>query len=127
MRSGLLSAAFVTCSVLLAGPALAQGVKIGILNDQSGVYADYGGKYSVEAAKMAVEDFGGKVDGRPIEIIFADHLNKADVGANMARQWVETAQRLVEHQQLRPKRERSRKRRFHARAVRQLANLAIGR
>src|SRR5947209_13300371 len=74
-----------------AGPAAAQQpVKIGVLNDQSGLYADLTGMGSVHAARMAVEDFGGKVAGRPIEIIFADHLNKADVGANMARQWVDT-------------------------------------
>src|ERR1700721_809177 len=58
MKSGMLPAAVAACSLLLAIPASAQVVKIGILNDQSGVYADYGGKYSVEAAKMAVEDFG---------------------------------------------------------------------
>ena len=51
-------------------------VKIGILNDQSGVYADFGGKWSVEAAKMAVEDFGGKVQGAQIDVIDADHQNK---------------------------------------------------
>jgi branched-chain amino acid transport system substrate-binding protein len=74
-----------------AGPALAQQpVKIGVLNDQSGLYADLTGMGSVNAARMAVEDFGGKAAGRPVEIIFADHLNKADVGANMARQWVDT-------------------------------------
>lgn len=62
-------------------------VKIGILNDQSGVYADFGGKWSVEAAKMAAEDFGGKVLGAPIEIVSADHQNKPDVASNIARQW----------------------------------------
>ena len=62
-------------------------VKIGILNDQSGVYADFGGKGSVEAAKMAVEDFGGKVLGAPIEVVNADHQNKPDVASNIARQW----------------------------------------
>src|SRR3954451_9130026 len=62
-------------------------VKIGVLNDQSGVYADYGGKWSVEAAKMAVEDFGGKVLGVPVEIVSADHQNKPDIGSNIARQW----------------------------------------
>ena len=56
MKSGLLAAVAAGC-LLLAAPASAQGVKIGILNDQSGVYADYGGKYSLEAAKMAIEDF----------------------------------------------------------------------
>ena len=67
-------------------------VKIGILNDQSGVYADFGGKSSVEAAKMAVEDFGGKVLGAPIEIVDADHQNKPDVASNIARQWYDTQQ-----------------------------------
>ena len=64
MRLGLWSTAVAACSLLLAVPASAQGVKIGILNDQSGVYADYGGKYSFEAAKMAVEDFGGRCSAR---------------------------------------------------------------
>ena len=49
----------------------AQGVKIGILNDQSGVYADYGGKGSIEAAKMAIEDFGGSVLGQKIDLVTA--------------------------------------------------------
>jgi branched-chain amino acid transport system substrate-binding protein len=62
-------------------------VKIGILNDQSGVYADFGGKWSVEAAQMAVADFGGKVLGVPIEIVSADHQNKPDVASNLARHW----------------------------------------
>src|ERR1700755_1478507 len=75
--------------LLLAGPASAQGVKIGILNDQSGVYADYGGKYSVEAARMAVEDFGGTVLGQKIEVISADHQNKPDLGVSIARRWYE--------------------------------------
>ncbi len=65
-------------------------VKIGILNDQSGVYADFGGKWSVEAARMAVEDFGGKVLNAPIEIINADHQNKPDVASGIARQWYDT-------------------------------------
>src|SRR6478672_10065384 len=87
MKSGLLSAAVAACGLLLAAPASAQGVKIGILNDQSGVYADFGGKWSVEAARMAVEDFGGKVLNVPIEIVNADHQNKPDVASNIARQW----------------------------------------
>jgi branched-chain amino acid transport system substrate-binding protein len=88
MKLGLLA----VCALLLAGPASAQGVKIGILNDQSGVYADYGGKYSLEAAKMAIEDFGGSVLGQKIEIISADHQNKPDLAINIARQWFD-----VEH------------------------------
>ncbi len=65
-------------------------VKIGILNDQSGPYSALGGVGSVDAARMAVEDFGGTVQGAPIEIVGADHQNKADVGATIARQWYDT-------------------------------------
>lgn len=86
MKSALL-AAVATSALLLAAPAAAQGVKIGILNDQSGVYADYGGKYSVEAAKMAIEDFGGEVLGQKIEMITADHQNKPDLATSIARRW----------------------------------------
>src|SRR3989441_7582895 len=89
MKSRVLSAALAACVVLLAAPASAQGVKIGILNDQSGVYADYGGKWSFEAAKMAVEDFGGEVLGHKIEVVSADHQNKPDLGTAIARRWYE--------------------------------------
>src|ERR1700709_1625625 len=89
MRSHVLSAAVATCSLLLAGAASAQGVKIGILNDQSGVYADYGGKWSFEAAKMAIEDFGGEVLGQKVEIVSADHQNKPDLAVSIARRWYE--------------------------------------
>ena len=64
-------------------------VKIGVLNDQSGLYADLGGPGSVVAARMAVEDAGGKVLGKPVEIVVADHQNKSDVGAAIAREWFE--------------------------------------
>jgi branched-chain amino acid transport system substrate-binding protein len=88
MKSGMLPAAFAAaCGLLIAAPASAQGVKIGILNDQSGVYADYGGKYSLEAARMAVEDFGDNVLGGKIEIVSADHQNKPDLAASIARRW----------------------------------------
>jgi branched-chain amino acid transport system substrate-binding protein len=62
-------------------------VKIGVLNDQSGLYADLGGPGSVVAARMAVEDAGGAVLGKPVDVVFADHQNKADIGAAIARQW----------------------------------------
>jgi len=82
-------------AAVLAGVALSAGaagisdgkVKIGVLSDMSGLYSDSGGRGSVEAAKMAIEDFGGKVLGKPIELVFADHQNKADVGVMLARQW----------------------------------------
>ncbi len=64
-------------------------IKIGILNDQSGVYEDITGSKSVEAAKMAVEDFGGKVLDRRIEIVAADHENKVDVATGIVRKWID--------------------------------------
>lgn len=94
MRKMLLaSAAFIVAGAASAVAAPSDGkVKIGILNDQSGVYADFGGKSSVEAAKMAIEDFGGKVLGVPVEIVDADHQNKPDIASNIARQWFDTSQ-----------------------------------
>jgi branched-chain amino acid transport system substrate-binding protein len=67
-------------------------VRIGVLNDQSGLYADLGGPGSVVAARMAVEDAGGSVLGKPVEIVFADHQNKSDIGTAIARQWFEIGQ-----------------------------------
>ncbi|NKM90241.1 ABC transporter substrate-binding protein [Rhizobium leguminosarum] len=95
MRKKLIaSVAFLLASstAVLAQSATDGKVKIGILNDQSGVYADFGGKSSVEAAQMAVEDFGGKVLDVPVEIVNADHQNKADIASNIARQWYDTEQ-----------------------------------
>jgi branched-chain amino acid transport system substrate-binding protein len=65
-------------------------VKIGLLLDMSSLYADITGEGSVMAARMAVEDFGGKVLGAPIEIVSADHQNKADVASSKAREWFDT-------------------------------------
>ena len=62
-------------------------VKIGVLNDQSGLYADLGGQGSVIAAKMAVEDFTAKDKSLKVEVIFADHQNKPDVGTQIASKW----------------------------------------
>src|SRR4029434_7258286 len=76
---------------LAASPASAQisdgVIKIGVLNDQSSLYADLAGQGSVVAARMAVEDFGADKKGLKVEIIFADHQNKPDVGSQIARQW----------------------------------------
>ena len=82
-----MAAAAIAAGRLLMAEASAQGVKIGILNDQSGTFADYGGKGSVEAAKMAIEDFGGSVLGRQIELVSADHQNKPDLASAIARRW----------------------------------------
>jgi branched-chain amino acid transport system substrate-binding protein len=71
-----------------AGWAEAQvAVKIGVLNDRSGIYADLSGEGSVVAARMAVEDFGAAEKGMTVDIVSADHQNKADIGSNIARQW----------------------------------------
>ena len=64
-------------------------VKIGVLNDQSGVYADLTGEGSVIAARMAVEDFGEVAPGVRVEVVSADHQNKPDVGAEIARRWID--------------------------------------
>jgi len=87
MRTGLFK--ILTCMAILApGTSLAQeAVKVGILTDMSSIYADISGAGSVEAVKMAIEDAGGSLLGKPIEVISADHQNKADVGTNIARQW----------------------------------------
>ncbi|TDR93325.1 ABC transporter substrate-binding protein [Enterovirga rhinocerotis] len=62
-------------------------VKIGVLSEMSGVYADISGVGMVEAVKMAAEDFGGSVLGRPIEIVSADHQSKPDIASSIARRW----------------------------------------
>ena len=78
--------AFLVC---IRGTAFAQTpLRIGVLNDMSGIYADIAGPGSVTAARMAVEDFGGTVLGRPIEILVGDHQNKPDIGAVIARSMV---------------------------------------
>ncbi|AQV96067.1 ABC transporter permease [Cupriavidus necator] len=64
-------------------------VKIGYITDMSGLYADIDGPGGLEAIKMAVEDHGGKVLGKPIEILSADHQNKADIAASKAREWMD--------------------------------------
>jgi branched-chain amino acid transport system substrate-binding protein len=88
----LLSAAAMLA--LSAGAAHAQisggVVKIGILNDQSSLYADLSGQGSVLAAKMAIEDFGAAKKGIKTEVIFADHQNKPDVGSQIARKWIDS-------------------------------------
>ncbi len=64
-------------------------IRIGLLTDMSGPYSDISGQGGVEAIKLAIADVGGKINGKKIEILFADHLNKADVGASKAREWLD--------------------------------------
>ena len=82
-------AALLAAASLAAGAAQAEvtSVKIGVLNDQSGVYTDLSGPGGVDAVRMAVEDFGGSIGSAKIEIVSADHQNKADIGSSIARQW----------------------------------------
>ena len=90
--STILAAIFASALALTASPALAQDkppLKIGGILDMSSLYADITGPGSLEAAKMAAEDFGGEVLGRKIEVIAADHLNKADLAANIARDMID--------------------------------------
>src|SRR5204863_6222286 len=85
--------AILLAALLALGPATARAqisdgvIKIGVLNDQSGLYADLAGQGSVVAARMAVEDYGADKKGLKVEIIFADHQNKADVGSQIASKW----------------------------------------
>jgi len=83
----------LVAALAVAGAAQAEitggVVRLGVLNDQSSQYADFQGPGSVLAARMAVEDFGGKAGGAPVEVVFADHQNKADTGAGIARAWMD--------------------------------------
>jgi branched-chain amino acid transport system substrate-binding protein len=81
---------FLSAVLAFAGLAQAQEpIRVGVMNDQSSVYADFQGKGSVLAAQMAVEDYGGKAAGRKVEVVFADHQNKPDVGSAIARKWLD--------------------------------------
>jgi branched-chain amino acid transport system substrate-binding protein len=70
-------------------------VKIGVLADLSGVYADIGGMGSVEAVKMAIADAGGTALGAPVEVVYADSQNKADLSTSIARQWFDSGVDMI--------------------------------
>lgn len=91
MRRTVLATAAAVAASLGAAGAFAQDrpIRIGVMNDQSSVYADFQGLGSVLAAKMAVEDYGGKAAGRTVEVMSADHQNKPDVGSAIARRWID--------------------------------------
>ena len=67
----------------------AASIRIGVLNDQSGPFADLSGLGSVEAARLAIEDHGGKADSRAVELLSADHQNKPDIGSGVLRKWLD--------------------------------------
>lgn len=85
----------VVAAALLGGTISAQAqnsnkpIKIGVLSDMSSLYADQAGLGSVEAAKMAIEDAGGKIGDRPIEVLSADHQHKTDVATTIVRHWID--------------------------------------
>jgi branched-chain amino acid transport system substrate-binding protein len=94
MKTSAIAFAFAALAGFASGTAHAQisddVVKIGVLSDMSSLYADGTGHGSLVAAQMAAADFGGKVKGKPIEVIGADHQNKPDIGSNIARTWYDT-------------------------------------
>lgn len=85
---------FAAGALLAAGSAAAQTppVKIGVLNDRSGIYADFAGEGSVVGARMAVEDFRKAHPDMKVEVVSADHQNKADIGSSIARKWYDEEQ-----------------------------------
>ena len=96
MKRGMFRAVLLAglSAVALASQAQAAtlsngGVKIGVLTDLSGTYSAIAGQGSVVAAQMAIEDFGGKIDGKAIEVVSADHQNKPDIASAVARKWIE--------------------------------------
>ncbi|RQO57433.1 ABC transporter permease [Variovorax sp. KBW07] len=90
-RTLIASACIAATCFVAAGAAQAQDkVKIGFITDMSSLYADVEGKNGAIAIQMAIDDFGGKVNGMPIELLQADHQNKADIAASKAREWIDT-------------------------------------
>jgi branched-chain amino acid transport system substrate-binding protein len=93
--AALAATAAMSLGLALSAPVHASGisdgvVRLGLLLDMAGPYSDIGGAGSVLAARMAVEDFGGTVLGKPIEVIYADHQNKPDIASTKAREWFDT-------------------------------------
>jgi len=87
-RRAIAAAAAGCVLALLSQGALAQDkVRIGFITDMSSVYADVDGKGGALALQMAIDDFGGKLLGKPVELMVADHQNKADLAASKAREW----------------------------------------
>ncbi len=87
LTSLLVAAALATLATGASSQVSDGVIKIGVMNDMSGLYADIAGPGSVTAAKMAVEDFGAAAKGMKVEVVFADHQNKPDVGSTVARTW----------------------------------------
>jgi branched-chain amino acid transport system substrate-binding protein len=89
LRTHILVAALLACCSIASAHAAADKVVIGDIDDMSGLYADVIGQGGIEAAKMAIEDFGGSVLGNKIELLTSDHQNKPDLGAQKFREWAD--------------------------------------
>jgi branched-chain amino acid transport system substrate-binding protein len=89
VRVGTLTVVFTIFYCSQIGAQTSGVVRIGVMNDMAGVYADDQGPGSVLGAQLAVEDHGGRAAGRNVEVLSADHQNKTDLGAAIARRWVE--------------------------------------
>ncbi|MCP1575520.1 ABC transporter substrate-binding protein [Herbaspirillum rubrisubalbicans] len=89
IRRAALSAAcaLLGAATLPSAQAAGDTIKIGFITDMSGTYADFDGQGGVEAIRMAIADAGGTINGKKVELVFADHQNKADIAANKAREW----------------------------------------
>ena len=90
MKKTLIATALVTAGFAAQAQISGDVIKIGFLTDMSSVYADIDGAGGVEAIKMAIADMKGMAAGKKVEIIFADHQNKADVASAKAREWIDT-------------------------------------
>lgn len=88
---------FASCGAFAQAKGKISGnvVKIGVLDDMSGLYSDIGGQGDVVAAQMAADEFGGKILGAPIQVVSADHQNKPDVGASKAREWYDSGVDII--------------------------------
>ena len=91
MKRTLISMAVAALAAVSSGANAADGsaVKIGFITDISGLYSDIDGQGGLEAIKMAIADFGGSVLGKKIEVVSADHQNKADIAASKTREWID--------------------------------------
>src|SRR6185295_8257284 len=91
LKRTLIALSISAAAAAMAGAADAQVsdgvIKIGVMSDMSSLYSDIGGGGSVVAARMAIEDFGAAKKGMKVEVLSADHQNKADVGSSIANQW----------------------------------------
>ncbi|HUG58940.1 MAG TPA: ABC transporter substrate-binding protein [Candidimonas sp.] len=97
MKLRTLSAAFVLAGLTMAAPGQAAGIsddviRIGFITDMSGLYSDIDGPAGAEAIRMAIADAGGEINGKKIELLVADHQNKADIASSRAREWFDEKQ-----------------------------------